>query len=124
MQIKPAPVSYYRKLHIDDTEHPVARERLRLLNKVDELCRSEGLAVRAALVALELPKSTYYDWRRRPYCGKRRLWYALRHEPGFSLSVSSVGRILQRGVRLGRIQPCAFCQGRTRPRPHRVLEPV
>lgn len=32
----------------DDTDHPVARERLWLLNKVDELCRSEGLAVRVA----------------------------------------------------------------------------
>ena len=157
MQIKPAPSACYRRPRVDETDDPVALERKRKLDKVEEL-RAEGLTVALALKALDLPKSTCYDWRksldrggvralapksrrphrlaqrrctrrdvrrvlderrRRPYCGKRRIHHALRREGGFSLSVSSVGRILSRAVGRGAIRPCAFCSGRVRPRRRR-----
>lgn len=53
-------------------------------------------------------------WRMRktyPFMGKRRLRVMLARE-GMALSESTIGRILAKGVRLGRIAPCAFCRGR------------
>ena len=152
MQIKPAPAACYRKPRVDETDHPAALERKRKLDKVEEL-RDAGATLALALQAVELPRSTYYDWRksldrggvralvpksrrphscrgpewtarderrvlderrRRPYCGKRRVCHALRREGGFSLSVSSVGRILSRAMRRGAIPRCALCEGRVR----------
>ena len=40
--------------------------------------------------------------RRYPFCGKLRLHLFLQQEHGFAGSVSTVGRILAKGVRLGR----------------------
>ncbi len=57
--------------------------------------------------------------RRYPFCGKLRLHIFLQQEHGFTGSVSTVGRILAKGVRLGRIRPCAFYQGRLRPKRRR-----
>ena len=51
--------------------------------------------------------------RRYPFMGKRRLRVMLRRE-GLQLSESSIGRILAKGLRLGRIRPCAFCRGRVK----------
>ena len=48
---------------------------------------------------------------RFPFMGKRRLRVMLARE-GHKFSESTLGRILAKGVRLGRIQPCAFCRGR------------
>ena len=48
-----------------------------------------------------------------PFMGKRKLRVLLLRE-GVDLSESTVGRILSKGVRLGRIQPCAFCRGRVK----------
>ena len=50
---------------------------------------------------------------RYPFMGKRRLRVMLRRE-GLQLSESSIGRILAKGLRLGRIRPCAFCRGRVK----------
>ena len=47
-----------------------------------------------------------------PFMGKRRLRVMLARE-GLQFSESTLGRILAKGVRLGRIRPCAFCRGRT-----------
>ena len=160
MRIEPAHSACYRKPRVDDTGHPVAIERLRKLGKVAEL-RAAGVALALALRALELPRSTYYDWkkrldrggvrglvpksrrprrcrgpewtardrrrvlaerRRRPYCGKRRIHYELRRRGGFALGVSSVGRILSRAMRSGAIRPCAFREGRLRPRRRRGFD--
>ena len=50
---------------------------------------------------------------RFPFMGKCRLRVMLVRE-GFKFSESTLGRILAKGVRLGRIQPCAFCRGRVK----------
>lgn len=53
-------------------------------------------------------------WRMRqryPFMGKRRLKVMLDRE-GMALSESTIGRILDKGVGLRRIMPCAFCRGR------------
>ena len=63
MQVKPAPASCYRKPRVDETDHPVALERLRVLKRIDAL-REDGLKLRQALKAVELPSSTHHDWRR------------------------------------------------------------
>jgi len=49
-----------------------------------------------------------------PAWGKLTLWRILTRDSGFKLSVSTVGRILAKAVRLGRVQPCAFFYGRTK----------
>ena len=46
-----------------------------------------------------------------PFMGKRKLRVLLSRED-IDLSESTIGRILARGVRLGRIQPCAQRQSR------------
>ncbi len=51
--------------------------------------------------------------KRYPFMGKKRLKVMLARE-GTTLSESTIGRILAKGVRLRRIAPCAFCLGRTR----------
>ena len=63
MQIKPAPAACYRRPRVDETDHPVALERKRKLDKMEEL-RGEGLTVALALKAVDLPKSTFYEWRK------------------------------------------------------------
>ncbi len=52
--------------------------------------------------------------RRYPYFGKLRLQVLLQRQYGLTWSASTIGRILAKGVRLGRIRPCAFCQGRVK----------
>ena len=55
-------------------------------------------------------------WAKRrdfPFMGKRKLRVLLLRE-GVDLSESTIGRILAKGVRLGRIRPCAFCRGRVK----------
>ena len=59
--------------------------------------------------------------RRYPFGGKLRLHIFLQQEHGFTGSVSTVGRILK-GVRLGRIRPCAFYQGRLGPKRRRNFQ--
>ncbi len=51
--------------------------------------------------------------RHYPFMGKRPLRVLLARQ-GIHLSESTVGRILAKGVRLGRIRPCAFCRGRVK----------
>ena len=53
--------------------------------------------------------------RRFPAWGKLPIWKVLQRDHGVGLSVSTVGRILQKGVRLGRIRPVAFTRGRLKP---------
>ncbi|MDE0660680.1 MAG: hypothetical protein OXI79_13645 [Gammaproteobacteria bacterium] len=67
MQIKPAPVSCYRKPRIDETDHPEAPRRQAILAKVDAF-RTRGMSLEVALFAAKVPRSTYYRWR----CALRR----------------------------------------------------
>ncbi len=56
--------------------------------------------------------------QRHPFMGKSRLRVMLARE-GLELGASTIGRILAKGVRLGRVEPCAFCRGRVRSRRRR-----
>lgn len=53
-----------------------------------------------------------------PFMGRLRGQGRLRRA-GVRVSASTLGRILAKGVRLHRIQPCAFCRGRRQPQRHR-----
>ena len=159
MQVKPAPASCCRRPRVDGTDDPTALERLRRIERIDTLRREDGFTLRQALKAVELPRSTYYDWRKalrergvaglvpksrrpfrspgprwtkrderrvlavrdaRPYCGKRRIHHELeRRKGGCGISASTVGRILQRARKRGRIRPCAFLRGRVAPKRRR-----
>lgn len=57
--------------------------------------------------------------RRFPAWGKLTLWRILSRDAHFTLSASTVGRILAKGVRLGRIQTCAFYYGRVKAKSRR-----
>ena len=63
-------------------------------------------------------------WRMRkkyPFLGKKRLRVMLARE-AVALSESTLGRILSKGVRLGRIRPCAFCRGRVQAKKRRDFQ--
>lgn len=53
--------------------------------------------------------------RRFPTWGKRPIWRVLQRDYGVELSLSTVGRILAKGIRLGRIRPVSFVYGRLKP---------
>lgn len=55
-----------------------------------------------------------------PFMGKRRLRVMLARED-LELGESTLGRILAKGVRLGRIDPCAFCRGRVKVKRRRTF---
>lgn len=63
MQIKPAPRASYRKIHVDETDCPIAKERLRKLDKIAR-CRAQGAKLALVLCAIDLSKSTYYNWKK------------------------------------------------------------
>ena len=52
--------------------------------------------------------------RRFPAWGKTTLWKILVRDQQSTLSLSTVGRILAKAVRLGWVQPCAFYHGRVK----------
>ena len=52
--------------------------------------------------------------RRFPAWGKTTLWKILVRDKHSTLSLSTVGRILTKAVRLGCVQPCAFYHGRVK----------
>ena len=57
-----------------------------------------------------------------PYMGKKKLRALLRRE-GAELSESTtVGRVLAKGIRLQRIQPCRFCRARARAKQPRCFD--
>lgn len=61
--------------------------------------------------------------RAHPTYGKLPIWRILARDHGVTLSASTVGRILAKGVRLGRIKPCLFyAQGRVRPKRRRAFD--
>ena len=60
--------------------------------------------------------------QRYPLWGKRKLWKVLCRDQGFTLSISTVGRILKRLIGLGRIRPVAFFYGRVKPKRQRQFK--
>ena len=54
-----------------------------------------------------------------PLWGKRKLWRVLVRERGWTLSESTVGRIVARLVRLGRVEPVSFYYGQVKPKRRR-----
>ena len=57
--------------------------------------------------------------RRHPLWGKRKLWRVLARDEGWSLSESTVGRIVTRLLRSQRVAPAGFYYGRVKPRRRR-----
>ncbi|WP_424947025.1 helix-turn-helix domain-containing protein [Candidatus Spongiihabitans sp.] len=60
--------------------------------------------------------------RRYPLWGKRKIWKVLSRDQGLLLSISTVGRILDRLVRLKRVKPAAFYYGRVKPKRRRQFK--
>lgn len=56
---------------------------------------------------------------RFPLWGKRKLWKVLTRDHGFTLSISTVGRILKKLLELNRIKPVSFYFGRAKPKRQR-----
>lgn len=54
--------------------------------------------------------------------GKRKIWKVLHRDHGFKLSISTVGRILKRLMRLKRIRPVAFYYGQIKPKRQRQFK--
>jgi len=67
--------------------------------------------VRARSWTREDERAVWRMRRRHPFMGRLPLRVLLARE-GRSLGASTVGRILARGVALGRVRPCAVCRGR------------
>ena len=59
--------------------------------------------------------------QRYPLWGKRKLWRVGVREQGWTLSESTVGRIVAKLVRLGRVKPVAFYYGRVKPKRRRAF---
>ena len=57
--------------------------------------------------------------QRFPLWGKRKLWRVLVREQGWVLSESTVGRIVAKLVRLGRVRPVSFYYGQVKPKRRR-----
>jgi len=138
-----------KHIPVDQSTSPVAFARERVLLKTEELIKG-GLSCADAIAFMEVPQSTYYDWRsayrkggvkalapescrprrlrkpawkpmdvkrvmdlrrKYPFMGKARIQAMLAHK-GHLLSISTVGRILQRALAAGAIRPASFCEGR------------
>ncbi len=54
--------------------------------------------------------------------GKRKIWKVLSRDQGFTLSISTVGRLLKKLLRLNRIVPVAFYFGRIKPKRRRPFK--
>ncbi len=59
---------------------------------------------------------------RFPLWGKRKIWKVLSCDHGFTLSISTVGRILKKLLRLNRIVPVAFYFGQIKPKRRRQFK--
>ena len=60
--------------------------------------------------------------KRYPLWGKRKIWKVLCRDHGFTLSTSTVGRILKQLTGLGRIRPVAFYYGQVKPKRQRTFK--
>ena len=60
--------------------------------------------------------------QRFPLWGKRKLWRVLVRDHGWTLSESTVGRIVTALMRRGRIKPVAFYYGRVKPKRRRAFQ--
>lgn len=68
--------------------------------------------------SVEDERAVWQMRNRYPFMGRRPIRVLLARE-GRTLSESTVGRILAKGVALQRVRPCVWCRGRTRPKHRR-----
>ncbi len=59
---------------------------------------------------------------RFPLWAKRKIWKVLSRDQGFTLSISTVGRLLKKLLRLNRIKPVAFYFGQAKPKRRRPFK--
>jgi|GEM_PF-5894721 len=95
MQTQSLRIKFYRSWSANDSSSSQAIARLKKL----ELFRLE---------AIFWLKATYCRWRRR------KIWKVLTRDQSFRLSISTVGRILTKLLRLNRIQLVSFYFGRVK----------
>ncbi len=60
--------------------------------------------------------------QRYPLWGKRKIWKVLTRDHGLTLSISTVGRILKKLLRLNRIKPVCFYYGQIKPKRSRQFK--
>ena len=112
MQIPALPYPFYRRLPLDDWA-----TYYRWKKRFD----TSGLPGLGAPSGRSHPQE-HLVWqmrRRYPFCGKLRLHFLWKQDHGFTASVSTVGCIRAKGVRLGRLRPGGFYPGRLRPKRRR-----
>ena len=131
MNMESMRVRSYRSIAADEHVPEEAAERHRTLKACGNL-RAAGCSEEGALA----PKSTrprrvrrrawkprdvkaVMDVRRKyPFMGKARI-HAMLARKGGHLSVSTVGRIIERALAAGAIRRASFCEGRVKPKRRR-----
>ena len=141
----------YHKKGTDETDYSAeAYERKKKLEHYKQLI-SEGCSQKTVFKALEMPKSTYYRWkknyylfglsgiedeskcpknhrnpkwtlkdellvletrRKHPIWGKNKIAKVLSRDHGSIISKSTVGRIISRLIRIGKVKTVGFHMGR------------
>ena len=138
MNIKSMRLRSCRSFAVDEHVPREAAERYRTLKAYERL-RAAGCNEAVALQQLGLaPKSSrprrvrcrswqskdvkaVMDMRRKyPFMGKARIQRMLQRN-GLVLSVSTVGRILERGLAAGAIRRASVCEGRLKPKRRRTF---
>ena len=126
----------YRSIAADEHVPDEAAERYRTLEAYDRL-RAAGCGEEAALEQLGISRRTLHRWRSAlAVCGNapgsrgtsRRSWTCAASTRSWArrasrpcwrarerhLSVSTVGRIIERALKAGAIRPASFCEGRVK----------
>ena len=157
MNIESMRIKSHRSFAVDEAPlPPAAAERLKKLNKHDDL-RADGCGGAAALRHAGLSRRTLCRWkaalaaggqrglapkstrprrvrhraygpkevkavldmrRKHPFMGKARI-HAMLARKGSRLSVSTIGRIIERALARGAIPRASLCEGRLKPRRRR-----
>ena len=129
MNIESMRIRSYRSFKVDEHVPAVAAERYRTLKAYDRLRAAgcdEGLVpkstrphhVRQRSWTAQDVKAVLEQRRKYPFMGKARLQVLLARK-GRRLSVSTVGRILERALAAGAIPRASFCKGRVKPKRRR-----
>ena len=129
MNIESMRVRSYRSIAADEHVPEEAAERYRTLKACGNLraagCNEQGApkSTRRRRVRQRAWKprdvKAVMDVRRKyPFMGKARI-HAMLARKGGHLSVSTVGRIIERALAAGAIRPASFCEGRVKPKRRR-----
>ena len=142
MNIKSMRLRSYRGFAVDEHVSEEAAERYRTLKACENL-RAAGCGEEGALEQVGISRRTRYRWqsarprrvrqrarkpgdvkavmdvrRKYPFTGKARI-RAMLARKGRHLSVSTVGRIIERAPAAGAIRRASFCEGRVKPKRRR-----